>query len=141
MPPVRWRHPSTHASRRSTPRPGCPNAGDLPNGIYRIEYTDAYLQSWGVTDINYQHGIWTYRLKDGHWTIDQLADDITDHDEGTYQVKGHDLDWVWQGEPGQPVERLTWSVAKNGDLTFAAAPGGVEGWTFGLPLIRVGDLK
>jgi TRAP-type C4-dicarboxylate transport system substrate-binding protein len=118
-----------------------PEPGNLPNGIYRIEYTDAYLQSWGVTDINYQHGIWTYRLKDGHWTIDQVADDITDHLEGIYQVKGHDLNWRWDREPGQPVERLTWSVATNGDLTFAPAPGTSEGWTFGLPLIRIGALN
>ena len=118
-----------------------PEPGDLPNGIYRIEYTDAYLKSWGVTDINYQHGIWTYRLKDGLWTIDQVADDITDHLNGIYQVKGHDLNWMWESEPGQPVERLTWSVASNGDLTFATALGTAEGWTFGLPLVRVGALK
>jgi TRAP-type C4-dicarboxylate transport system substrate-binding protein len=118
-----------------------PDGGELPNGIYRIDYTDAYLRSWGVTDINYQHGIWTYRLKDGHWTIDQLADDTTDHVVGIYQVKGHDVYWRWDRDPGQPVERLTWSVATNGDLTFAPAPGTAEGWVFGLPLVRVGALK
>ena len=48
-----------------------PDGGDLPDGIYRVEYTDEYLAGWGVTDINFQHGIWTYRLEDGHWTIDQ----------------------------------------------------------------------
>jgi TRAP-type C4-dicarboxylate transport system substrate-binding protein len=117
-----------------------PEPGDLPNGIYRIEYTDAYLQSWGVTDINYQHGIWTYRLDDGRWTIDQVADDITDHLDGIYEVNGHDLNWMWASDVGQPVERLTWSVATNGDLTFAPAPGTAEGWTFGLPLVRVGAL-
>ncbi len=117
-----------------------PDGGDLPNGIYRVEYTDAYLEGWGVTDINFQHGVWTYRLKDGHWTIDQVADDITDHLEGLYQVKDQDLNWMWANDPGQPVERLTWSVATNGDLTFAPGPGTAVGWTFGLPLIRVGDL-
>jgi TRAP-type C4-dicarboxylate transport system substrate-binding protein len=118
-----------------------PVGGDLPNGIYRVEYTDAYLRGWGVTDINYQHGIWTYRLEDGHWTIDQVADDITDHLFGIYHVKDHDLYWSWDGEPGQPVEHLTWSVAANGDLTFAPAPGTPEGWTFGLPLVRVSALN
>jgi TRAP-type C4-dicarboxylate transport system substrate-binding protein len=117
-----------------------PAAGALPNGIYRIEYSDAYLRSWGVTDINYQHGIWTYRLQDGHWTIDQVADDITDHQTGTYQVKDHDLFWVWKDDPGQPVEHLTWAAAINGDLSFAPALGTPTGWTFGLPLVRVGDL-
>ena len=77
-----------------------PDGGDLPDGIYRIEYTDEYLESWGVTDVNFQHGIWTYRLEDGHWTIDQRADDITDHMVGIYQVKGRDLYWRWDKDPG-----------------------------------------
>ena len=118
-----------------------PDGGDLPNGIYRIEYTDAYLKGWGVSDINFQHGIWTYRLDDGHWTIDQKADDIMDHVVGIYEVKGRDLYWRWDRDPGQPVEHLTWSVANNGDVTFAPAPGTPEGWTFGLPLIRIGALN
>ena len=127
-----------------------PDGGDLPNGIYRIEYTDAYLKSWGVSDITAQHGIYTYRLKDGHWTIDQAADDVTDHVDGIYQVKGRDLYWRWGDE--QRVDHLTWSAAANGDLTFAPAPGTPavskaavktgtsEGWIFDLPLIRVGAL-
>ena len=127
-----------------------PDGGDLPNGIYRVEYTDAYLKSWGVADINFQHGIYTYRLEDGHWTVDAASDDGTDHDVGVYQVKGHDLYWSWHRE--QRVDHLTWSVADNGDLTFTPAPGtpavsktavkvgSSEGWVFGLPLIRIGPL-
>ena len=113
-----------------------PDGGGLPDGIYRIGYSDDYLRSWGVTDINFQHGVWTYRLEDGYWTIDQVADDITDHHAGTYQVKGRDLFWVWD-DPGHPVEHLTWSAATNGDLSFTPAPGTPAGWTFGLPLRRV----
>ena len=127
-----------------------PDGGDLPNGIYRIEYTDSYLRSWGVSDINAQHGIYTYRLEDGHWTIDSAADEGPDHDVSVYQVKGHDLYWRWDRE--QRVDHLTWSVADNGDLTFTPAPGtpavsrtavkvgSSEGWIFGLPLIRIGAL-
>ena len=50
-----------------------PDGGDLPNGIYRVEYPDDYLKSWGLnlSDANYNHGLWTYTLEDGHWTIDQ----------------------------------------------------------------------
>jgi TRAP-type C4-dicarboxylate transport system substrate-binding protein len=127
-----------------------PDGGDLPNGIYRIEYTDAYLKSWGVSDINLQHGIYTYRLEDGRWTIDTVADEEPDHDVGIYQVQGPDLYWRWDRE--QRVDHLIWSVADNGDLTFAPAPGTPavakdtvkvgtsEGWIFGLPLIRIGAL-
>jgi TRAP-type C4-dicarboxylate transport system substrate-binding protein len=114
-----------------------PDGGDLPNGIYRVEYTDTYLRGWGVTNIPFQHGIWTYRLEDGQWTIDQVADDVTDHLAGVYRVEGHDLYWRWDNERGKPVEHLTWSAAANGDLTFAPGPGVPAGWTFGLPLIRV----
>lgn len=117
-----------------------PDGGELPNGIYRIEYTDEYLKSWGVRDVNFQHGIWTYRLEDGHWTIDQRAVDVTDHIVGIYQVKGRDLYWRWDNDPGRPIDHLTWSVAPNGDLTFAATPESPEGWTFGLPLLWVGPL-
>ena len=128
-----------------------PDGGGLPNGIYRIEYTDAYLKSWGVSDINFQHGIYTYRLEHGHWTIDVAADEVPDHDVGIYQVKGHDLYWRWGRE--QRIDHLTWSVAGNGDLTFTPAPGTPavsrtavkvgtsEGWIFGLPLIRIGALN
>ena len=117
-----------------------PDGGDLPDGIYRIEYTDDYLKGWGVRDVNLQHGVWTYRLEDGHWTIDQRADDMTDHISGIYQVKGRDLYWRWDNDPGAPIDHLAWSVAPDGDLTFAAVGESSEGWTFGLPLIRVGPL-
>ena len=117
-----------------------PDGGDLPDGIYRVEYTDAYLRGWGVVDVNDQHGVWTYRLDGGRWAFDQQSDDTVDHDEGIYQVKGGDLYWRWDEDAGQPIEHLTWSAAPNGDLTFTAAPGGTPGWTFGLSLIRAGPL-
>ena len=55
-------------------------------------------------------------------------------------MKGSDLYWRWDNDPGKPIDHLTWSVAPNGDLTFAATRESPEGWTFGLPLIRVGPL-
>ena len=97
-----------------------PDGGDLPNGIYRVEYTDEYLRSWGLTDDTFQHGIWTYRLEDGHWTVDQVADDITSQVKGIYRV-GRDLYWRWDN--GQPVEHLRWAADDRGDLSFAPAPG------------------
>jgi len=117
-----------------------PDGGDLPNGIYRVEYTDEYLKGWGVTNVNDQHGVYTYRLEDGHWTLDQRADNVTDHAEGIYQVRGGELYWRWDNDPGKPIDHLTWSVAPNGDVTFAAVGEISEGWTFGLPLIRASAL-
>ena len=117
-----------------------PDGGDLPDGIYRVEYTDEYLEGWGVADVNFQHGVYTYQLEDGHWTIDQLANDITDHLTGIYHVKDDELYWRWDRDPGAPIDHLTWSAAPNGDLTFTAKDESSEGWTFGKPLIRVGPL-
>lgn len=118
-----------------------PHGGDLPNGIYRVEYTDEYLKERGVTDIHWQHGVYTYRLQDGHWTLDQQADDVTaDHDEGIYQVIGSDVFWRWDEEGPQAIEHLTWSVAPNGDLMFVATPESPDDWAHGLPFIRVGPV-
>jgi len=117
-----------------------PDGGDVPNGVYRVEYTDEYLEGWGVTDISWQHGVYTYRLDDGHWTLDQRSIDTIDHMTGIYQVKGHDVYWRWDREPGKPIDHLTWSLDANGNLTFAATAESPIGWTFGLPLIRVSSL-
>lgn len=128
-------------SASPAPSPSAP--ASALNGIYRVQYTDAYLESWGLLpgEITFNHGVWTYRLRDGTWTIDQVADDITGHLEGIYSVEGHDLSWRWDPDPGQPVERLSWSANQRGDLTITPGPGSVDGWTFGLPLIRVGDIS
>ena len=134
--PVKACHPVFDASTL------VPDGGDMPNGIYRVEYPDEYLKSWGLnlSDANYNHGLWTYRLEDGHWTIDQKADDITSQVQGIYRVVDHDLYWRWDNDPGDPVEHLTWSVDSRGDLTFEPAPGGEEGWTFAKPLSWVSAL-
>ena len=119
-----------------------PAGGGLPNGIYRAEYTDEYLKKWGlgVSDVKFNHGVWTYTLEDGHWAIDQLADDATSRIEGAYRVAGRDLFWRWDSDPGQPVEHLTWEIDRRGDLILAPAPGTTEFWTFAIPLARVGDI-
>ena len=99
-----------------------PDGGDLPNGIYRIEYTDAYLAANGVTDLNEEHGIWTFRLEDGHWTIDQVADNPlrNPHLAGQYQVKDRRalLD-DRRTTPADTWMHLFWSVDARGDLSFS----------------------
>ena len=44
----------------------------------------------------------TYRLEDGHWTIDTIAGNYTQHPhiEGIYQVVGHDIFWRWDNDHG-----------------------------------------
>ena len=117
-----------------------PEGGDLPDGIYRVEYTDDYLKSWGVVDINFQHGVYTFRLDDGHWNIVQRGEGVNWRAQGIYQVDGSELYWRWDNDPGKPIDHLTWSAGSNGDLTFTGVDQISEGWTFGLPLVRVGPL-
>jgi TRAP-type C4-dicarboxylate transport system substrate-binding protein len=94
-----------------------PVGGTLPNGTYRVEFTDAYLKAHGLDgyEIKYNHGVVTFTLQDGHWSLEQVAPDITDHQKGNYQVKRHDLYWSWPPPEGG-VTHLTWAVDGNGNL-------------------------
>jgi TRAP-type C4-dicarboxylate transport system substrate-binding protein len=119
-----------------------PDGGDLPNGIYRIEFTDEYLTTNGVKDLREEHGVWTFRLEDGQWTMDQVADNPlrNSHLSGEYQVKGQELFWTIDNDSSGSVDDLVWSVSSRGDLSFTSAPGAERNWWFGLPWARVGDV-
>ena len=94
-----------------------PTGGDLPDGTYRAEYTDSYLRSRVRTPdgVANNHGVWTFALKDGHWSFDQAAPDITDHEEGVYEVRGDHLFWALS--EGQ-VLHFRWRTDADGDLHF-----------------------
>jgi TRAP-type C4-dicarboxylate transport system substrate-binding protein len=120
-----------------------PDGGDLPNGIYRVEFTDAFLTANGVTDVPEEHGVWTFRLENGHWTMDQVADNPlkNSHLTGEYQVKDREMFWMIDNDSsGRLGGDLIWSVNARGDLGFETAPGAEANWWFGLPWARVGDL-
>ena len=119
-----------------------PDGGDLPNGIYRVEFTDEYLTANGVTDLKEEHGVFTFRLEDGRWTMDQVADNAlrNPHLAGQYQVKDQELFWTITNDASRNVDDLFWSVNARGDLSFSDAPGVARNWWFGLPWVRVGDL-
>jgi TRAP-type C4-dicarboxylate transport system substrate-binding protein len=94
-----------------------PTGGDLPNGTYRAEYTDAYLRARVRLEENVRsnHGVWTFQLEDGHWVFDQDAPDIVDHEEGVYEVRGKHLYWALDETS---VLHFIWSTDKDGDLHF-----------------------
>jgi TRAP-type C4-dicarboxylate transport system substrate-binding protein len=119
-----------------------PAGGDLPDGVYRIEFTDEYLRAHGMTEANvqYNHGIWTFRLDDGRWSFDQAAPNVTGHSEGIYQVDGNTLYWRFENE-NLGFMQLTWSVDDDGALRFSEVkPGEVPAFLFDLPWPRIGDL-
>ncbi len=113
--------------------------GDLPDGIYRVEFTDEYLRSQGLNaeNIGYNRGVWTFVLEDGEWSLHQVASDTEDRQTNIYQVKGKDL--YWRFYDGEPIAHVTWTVDAAGDLhfTWVGGPSGAE-FHFGIPWRRVG---
>jgi hypothetical protein len=120
-----------------------PVPGDLPNGIYRVVFSDDYLTANGVQDLLEEHGIWTFKLENGYWTLDVVADNPqrTPHLAGVYHVDGKELFWTIDTDPSNTVGHFIWSSDDRGDLSFAPAPGADRDWWFGLPWERVGALK
>lgn len=120
--------------------------GELPNGIYRVEYTQAYLTGLGMSarDAENNYGVWTFRLEDGRWSFERVAATNCctsgDRQAGLYQVDGDGLVWAWQNTNEGSVD-LTWSVDVDGSLHFAEVhPGSTPDYVFGLPWPRIGSL-
>lgn len=118
-----------------------PDGGDLPNGIYRVEFSDEYLQSWGVGAAD-NHGIYTFTLDDGHWSAVQRADNVTDDSAGIYRAEGHDVYWLWdlQQQPNERPKHHRWSVDAKGTLTFTPVTPDDADFEMALPFVRIGDL-
>jgi TRAP-type C4-dicarboxylate transport system substrate-binding protein len=120
-----------------------PDGGDLPDGIYRIEATEAYLKSAYPEYVDSSQGIYTFTFQDGHWSFDYVAyGGGTDHQAGIYRVEGAEVDWLWDpccSDPN-PVLHLTWSVDGSRTLHFTQVSGPPD-WALALPFIRVGDVK
>ena len=114
--------------------------GDLPDGTYRVEFTDRYLADHGMDGgaVAFNHGVWTHTLQDGHWTVEQVAPDLTDRFEGVYQVDGENL--YWRFHDTKEVLHLRWSTDAEGDLHFTQVTdtGAYDDFQFDLPWTRVG---
>ena len=88
------------AGARATPPPATGDQSVL-NGIYRYQITQQELRDLGVTnprDLAINEGIFTWRLEDGRYILDQAAPGETDHQEGKYTIAGNrvtfQLPWV-----------------------------------------------
>ena len=103
-----------------------PVAGDLPDGVYRIEVTDAMLLNAGMPtrDVAENHGLYTITLNGGRFTWNQKADNVLHgptSGSGVYQVDGDRLNWAWGPEMDGYVITLTWSVREDGALLMPPA--------------------
>lgn len=119
-----------------------PDGGDLPNGIYRIEATEAYLKASYPDYVSTSEGIYTFNFRDGHWFFDYVAPGGGgDHQTGTYRAEGDDVYWLWDpccSHPN-PVLHLKWTVDGDGTLHFSLVSGPPD-WALALPFLRVGDV-
>jgi hypothetical protein len=120
------------------------NGGELPNGIYRVDMSDEFLKAHHLSDADVldAHGVFTWRLQDGHWSVDQANDTPRGptHGEGVYDVEGDQLRWQWDPKGGA-VETFTWSAASDGTLRFRQVDAVGDGDLFFIqPWTRVGDL-
>ncbi|MGA7272487.1 MAG: TRAP transporter substrate-binding protein DctP, partial [Acidimicrobiia bacterium] len=64
----------------------------FPDGVYRLEITDqdlvAFMPDISRQDIDNNHGIWTWTLSDGHYSIDQRAPGYSWGATGRFEVSG-----------------------------------------------------
>jgi hypothetical protein len=107
------------ANPQTAPVDLVPDGGSLPNGIYRFELTDDHLRADGVSphNIHENRGIFTWHLKDGHWSFHQDAENLTtpSDDDGVYHVEGDQSWWRWSDGS---TTHCTWSVDSDGTLHF-----------------------
>ena len=130
------------ATAAVTPETLVPDPGRIPDGVYRVEFSDDYLRQQGLTRemAGINHGVWTITLRDGQWQVEQVASDITDTFQGSYEVRGDDLYWLFDEE--QVVFRVPWSLGEDGSLRFGQVDGPPDGHHhWGLPWERVGDTR
>lgn len=120
------------------------NGGDLRNGVYRVDMSDEFLRAHHLSDADVldAHGVFTWRLRDGHWSVDQANDTPQGptHGEGIYQVDGDRLEWQWDPKDGA-IERFTWTADDDGTLHFSQLDVNGDGDLFFLqPWTRIGDV-
>ena len=97
-----------------------PDGGELPDGTYRVEFTDEYLASSGLTPAQVQnnHGVWTFALDGGRWTLRQVAEGLLYEGGATYRAEGADLYWTFSDDGGTETHHLRWRVDEAGRLLF-----------------------
>jgi hypothetical protein len=99
-------------------------AGDLPNGVYRVETTDADLDAVNVPEDTWpeSHGTYTWTLQDGSWKFVQTATNpiLYPTAEGVYVVEGDHVTFLIANDFGP--QEFTWAVDSAGSLVLTAQP-------------------
>ena len=98
--------------------------GDLPNGVYRVETTDADLEAVNVPQDSWaeSHGTYTWTLRDGSWNVLQTASNPIQNPtaQGVYVVAGDHVTFYLADSFGP--QEFRWSVDSDGSLVLTALP-------------------
>jgi hypothetical protein len=99
-------------------------AGDLPNGVYQVETTDADLDAVNVPQDSWaeSHGTYTWTLQDGSWRFLQTASNPIQNPtaQGVYVVAGDHVTFHLADSFGP--QEFTWTVDADGSLLLTALP-------------------
>ena len=125
-------------NRRPGPHESDPGSRALPNGTYRLEWTEAFARQWNAKgsglrfEGNDAVGTFkvitlTWRLKDGHYTFEIIHDSGRPGEpftvSGIYQVKGDQMLLALHPDIGNVVNRLRWRVNPDRSLTLTQIDG------------------
>ncbi|HEX5917688.1 MAG TPA: hypothetical protein VFY76_07545 [Nocardioides sp.] len=121
-----------------------PTSGELPDGVYRVEFSDSYLRSFELSDemVRLNHGVWTITVDAGQWSVEQDAPDVADSFSSFFEVRGEHAYW---GLPGSDdlVCHTTWSTDDDRSLRFEVqddCPSDAD-FHFGRAWQRIGDVR
>ena len=115
-----------------------PVGGGLPDGTYRVEFTDGYLENHGLVPemVALNRGVWTIELRAGEWSVHQVSPDVEERFTGVYQVKGPDM---YVRFPEGELVHVRWSANADGDLSFEYLAGPADAmFHFDRPWRKVG---
>lgn len=128
-----------------------PVAGDLPNGVYRYRWTQAWARTWNATSNgilfegkdspgNFKVITITWTLRDGHYTFAIAHDDNEPFTvDGVYQVAKDQMLLALAPDIGNVVNRLQWRVNSNGSITMTQVDGLKQDPYYGIRWTRIGS--
>jgi TRAP-type C4-dicarboxylate transport system substrate-binding protein len=128
--------------------------GDLPDGVYRLEWTPQFTDEWNRThssadallfrefELSHLPATFTWTLAGGHYSVDVSFRGVQPSTStgGVYQVAGQEM--LLRGIPDVIcvcVYKLRWSVAPDRSLTLQQVDDRPLDPYFAVPWVRIGD--
>ena len=105
-----------------------PIPGNLPDGDYVVDITDADLAAVGEPNLTENHGHYVITLARGVWSYVQTAANPLQNptDTGTYEVAADHVKFF--GATDDPGEDFVWVANADGSLKLTAQPSTQRTW-------------